>query len=220
MGTLGFAHPTRWNLKPCSGFEVTEHPASSVSKLLPGPRGAPRPKRRKPPCGKRSDIAGRRRRNARHARRKPPTRTRARFFSGFGIHGSAPIRILGRGRSRREPGAAAVFVRAHAQRPRLARSRLAREPKRRTDGHDGGAARSLLILYAAAHKLQLALAGAIDLPAERTHRPLPAAFSTVSSMRNPAKGPSAGSMARSRRSRRRATPSPIRLQGWKPPLSG
>src|SRR5262249_61502675 len=72
----------------------------------------------------------------------------------------------------------------------------------------------------AAHGQVASLADEIDLPTERTHRPLSAAFSTVSSMRNPARRPSAGSIARSVRMRRRATPSPMRLQDWKPPLSG
>jgi hypothetical protein len=51
-------------------------------------RGIP-VKGRKPSCGKRSDIVGRRRRSARHALKKLPTKTRASFLSGFGIPGLA-----------------------------------------------------------------------------------------------------------------------------------
>src|SRR5262245_31617389 len=45
-------------------------------------------------------------------------------------------------------------------------------------------------------------------------------FSMISSMRKPARRPSIGSSARSIRNMRRAAPSPTRLHGWKPPLSG
>src|SRR5262249_34409229 len=73
VGTLRVAHPTRWNLRPFSGLEIVEG-----SRLQGG----------KPLCRKRSDMAGRKPRNARHARKKPPTKTRASFFSDSGIRGS------------------------------------------------------------------------------------------------------------------------------------
>src|SRR5262249_27278780 len=63
--------------------------ASLFSRLLPGEIENAASSKGEPSCGKRSHIAGRRRRNERPARRKPATRTRARFFLGFGIHGSA-----------------------------------------------------------------------------------------------------------------------------------
>ena len=38
VGTLRFAHLTRWNQRPSSGLEIIEHSASSVLRLLPGAR--------------------------------------------------------------------------------------------------------------------------------------------------------------------------------------
>src|SRR5262245_59250053 len=109
--------------------------ASLFSRLLPGEiRESQQAPKGEPSCGKRSDIAGRRRRNARHARRKPPTRTRARFFSGFGIHGSArrtetnpcppllPTRRCSGGRRRSRPSPARTTgVGARTTRARIRR---------------------------------------------------------------------------------------------------
>src|SRR5262249_17681198 len=47
-----------------------------------------------------------------------------------------------------------------------------------------------------------------------------AAFSIISSRRNPARRPNIGSSARSIRRQRHAAPSPARLHHWEPPLNG
>jgi hypothetical protein len=80
---LRFIHGFDWNPTAFSGVELF-----TPRDLIRARRAPQRRKGWKRPCRKRSDIAGSKPRSARHARKKPPTRTRASFFSDSGIHGS------------------------------------------------------------------------------------------------------------------------------------
>ena len=117
--------------------------------------------------------------------------------------------------ARRSSGVAAPFINGrrpqHGWRNRLLAAARRIRPINHNGWHFGPPFRSRQVI---------ALRSGNHLPADRAHRLLAAAFSTVSSIRKPARRPSNGSSARSIRSTRRAALSPIRLQGWKPPLRG
>jgi hypothetical protein len=101
---LRFIHGFDWNPTAFSGVELFTPRAESVAKGGNGHAG----KDRILPAASRG-VRGTRARSRRQGH--------ARAFSqipGFMAQSSEAIRVVGRGRSRREPGAAAVFVRARA----------------------------------------------------------------------------------------------------------
>src|SRR5713101_1200200 len=120
FASLRFAHPTRWNLRHSFGVESIEPSPTSAptgrdregSRLQGGNRHAGK-HRILPAEG--GGVRGTRARSRRqgHARAFPQ-------ISEFMAERSEAIRILSPGRSRRDPAAAAAFVRARAQHARLA----------------------------------------------------------------------------------------------------
>src|SRR5262245_587197 len=119
---------------------MTEHSASSLSRLLPGKSSSEGGNRHVAKDRILQAEGGR----VRRTRARSPRQGHARALSqisGFMAERGEAIRILARGGFRRDWGASIAVVLARARRPRLARA-----PERRAHGYDSGAARSGLIL--------------------------------------------------------------------------